>query len=97
MSSYFKKYIQTDTAPVPELTSVSLSDLYDTDSDSDDDIERPSYSPLSSVSSVEATIDDDGEDADGDKDDGLTSDGGATSDVNDGQEDDNDAEELEIN
>ena len=78
---------------MPELTSVNLRDLYDTDSDSDDEIERPRYSPLSSVSSVEATINDDGEGDDGDDDDGLASDDGAT--VSDGQEDDNDTEGLE--
>ena len=43
---------------MPELLSVNLRDLYDTDSD--EEVERPCYSPLSSVSSMEASVDDGG-------------------------------------
>ena len=68
---------------MPESTPVNLMDLYDTDSDSDSEIERPTYSPLSSGSSVEATSDYDGEDDDGDGDDGLSSNGDTTNDVSD--------------
>ena len=65
-----------------ELTSINVRDLYDTDSE--EEVERPSFSPLSSMSSLEATIDDE---------DVLVSDDSNENDDNSGEQDYSDTEE----
>ena len=69
--------MQTESAVMSEFTPVNLGDLYG--SDSDEEIERPCYSPLSSMSSVDEDI--------------LSSEDDNTNDHSSGEEDDNDIEE----